>query len=134
MQLHIYDTPEKACRAAAFLFAAQITEKADSVLGLATGSTPIPCYQDLISFYNQGLLDFSQITTFNLDEYCGIDYKHPESYHAFMDRNLFDFSLFFYQNARISPLTLRFYAVSYQAKKAEKLPLLRLLAYCFLFI
>lgn len=90
MQLHIYDTPEQACRAAAFLFAAQITEKAESVLGLATGSTPVPCYQDLISFYRQGLLDFSQVTTFNLDEYCGIDYKHPESYHAFMDRNLFD--------------------------------------------
>ena len=90
MQLHIFDTPEQACRAAAFLFAAQITEKADSVLGLATGSTPIPCYQDLIAFHRQGLLDFSQITTFNLDEYCGIDYKHPESYHAFMDRNLFD--------------------------------------------
>lgn len=90
MQLHIYDTPEQACRAAAFLFAAQVTEKADSVLGLATGSTPVPCYQDLISFYKQGLLDFSQVTTFNLDEYCGIDYKHPESYHAFMDRNLFD--------------------------------------------
>ena len=90
MQLHVYDTPEQACRAAAFLFAAQITEKADSVLGLATGSTPIPCYQELISFYKQGLLDFSKVTTFNLDEYCGIDYKHPESYHAFMDRNLFD--------------------------------------------
>ena len=90
MQLHVYDTPEQACRAAAFLFAAQITEKADSVLGLATGSTPIPCYQELISFYKQGLLDFSKVTTYNLDEYCGIDYKHPESYHAFMDRNLFD--------------------------------------------
>ena len=90
MQLHIYDTPEQACRAAAFLFAAQITEKADSVLGLATGSTPIPCYQALISFYREGQLDFSEVTTFNLDEYCGIDYKHPESYHAFMDRNLFD--------------------------------------------
>jgi glucosamine-6-phosphate deaminase len=90
MQLHVYDTPEQACRAAAYLFAAQITEKADSVLGLATGSTPIPCYQELISFYNAGTLDFSKVTTFNLDEYCGIDYKHPESYHAFMDRNLFD--------------------------------------------
>lgn len=89
MQVHVYETANQACRAAAFLFASQLTRKPDSVLGLATGSTPVPCYQDLVSFYEQGLIDFSKATTFNLDEYCGIDYAHPCSYHAFMDENLF---------------------------------------------
>ena len=89
MQIHIYETAEQACRAAAFLFAAQLTRKPESVLGLATGSTPVPCYRDLIAYHQQGLVDFSRVTTFNLDEYCGIDYQNPCSYHAFMEENLF---------------------------------------------
>lgn len=89
MQVQVYKTAEKACRAAAMLFAAQITKKPDSVLGLATGSSPVPCYRDLVAMHQQGLLDFSKVTTFNLDEYCGIDYANPCSYHAFMDENLF---------------------------------------------
>ena len=89
MNVQVYEMASQACRAAAFLFASQLTRKPDSVLGLATGSTPVPCYKDLITFYEQGVLDFSKATTFNLDEYCGIDYAHPCSYHAFMDENLF---------------------------------------------
>ena len=90
MKIHVYDGEQQACRAAAFLFAAQLTKKPDSVLGLATGSTPIPCYADLVSFYEQGLLDFSEVVTFNLDEYCQIPLDHPCSYHRFMQENLFE--------------------------------------------
>ena len=61
MQIHIYETAEQACRAAAFLFAAQLTRKPESVLGLATGSTPVPCYRDLIAYHQQGLIDFSHV-------------------------------------------------------------------------
>lgn len=89
MLVHVYPAEELTCRAAAFLFAAQLTQKPDSVFGFATGSTPIPCYKDLISFYEQGLLDFSQVISFNLDEYCGIAQDHPSSYHRFMHENLF---------------------------------------------
>ncbi len=89
MRVHVYDGEQQACRAAAFLFAAQLTRKPNSVLGLATGSTPIPCYADLVAFHKQGLLDFSEVVTFNLDEYCGIALDHPCSYHRFMQENLF---------------------------------------------
>ena len=89
MEFHVYKTAQEACEAAAMIFAAQILRKSDSVLGLATGSTPIPCYEKLAQWYEQGMIDFSKIVTFNLDEYVGIDYKNPLSYHAFMDENLF---------------------------------------------
>ena len=89
MEFHVYKTAQEACDAAAMIFAAQILRKSDSVLGLATGSTPIPCYEKLAQWYEQGMIDFSKIVTFNLDEYVGIDYKNPLSYHAFMDENLF---------------------------------------------
>ena len=89
MKVRVYDGEQQACRAAAFLFAAQLTKKPNSVLGLATGSTPIPCYADLVAFYQQGLLDFSEAVTFNLDEYCQIPLDHPCSYHRFMQENLF---------------------------------------------
>ena len=89
MEFHVYKTAQEACEAAAMIFAAQILRKSDSVLGLATGSTPIPCYEKLAQWYKEGMIDFSKIVTFNLDEYVGIDYKNPLSYHAFMDENLF---------------------------------------------
>ncbi len=91
MNIHIFDNANQVGLAAANLFAAQILQKPQSVLGLATGSSPIETYQHLISFYKQGALDFSKITTFNLDEYVGIPQDHPASYHAFMDENLFNF-------------------------------------------
>lgn len=89
MEFHVYDTAREACEAAGFLFAAQITRKGDSILGLATGSTPIPAYEMMVEWHKRGVLDFSRIRTFNLDEYVGIDYKNPLSYHAFMEENLF---------------------------------------------
>ncbi|MGN0779242.1 MAG: glucosamine-6-phosphate deaminase [Aristaeellaceae bacterium] len=90
MQICVFDTPVQVGQAAATLIAAQIIHKPDSVLGLATGSSPIPTYQHLIALYRQGVLDFSRVTTFNLDEYVGIPEEHECSYHRFMNEQLFD--------------------------------------------
>ena len=75
---------------AANIIAAQVTLKPDCVLGLATGGTPVGAYADLVERYNKGDLDFSEVTTVNLDEYRGLPKEHPESYWSFMHRNLFD--------------------------------------------
>jgi len=75
---------------AADIIAAQIISKPNSVLGLATGSTPIGTYQNLIKKYNDGIIDFSEIRTANLDEYKGLTPDHDQSYAYFMRTNLFD--------------------------------------------
>ncbi|MDD3334692.1 MAG: glucosamine-6-phosphate deaminase [Eubacteriales bacterium] len=90
MQIHLYDHAEQVGQAAATLIAAQVISKPDSVLGLATGSTPIPTYQALIKMYRDGVLDFSKVRTFNLDEYCKLPIDHECSYHSFMREQLFD--------------------------------------------
>ncbi|MBQ8201967.1 MAG: glucosamine-6-phosphate deaminase [Clostridia bacterium] len=89
MQTHIFSTAAQVGQATAMLIAAQLLRKPDSVLGLATGSSPIPTYETLVGMYRTGLLDFSKATSFNLDEYVGIDPHHPCSYHAFMQEHLF---------------------------------------------
>jgi len=71
------------------IFAEAIGAKPDIVLGLATGSTPLPLYADLIRRYEAGGLDFSQVRTVNLDEYAGLPGTHEQSYRYFMDENLF---------------------------------------------
>ncbi len=77
-------------RKAANLIASQIIVKPDAVLGLATGSTPIGAYKLLIEQYNKGELDFSEITTVNLDEYVGLSPENDQSYRYFMNDNLFN--------------------------------------------
>ena len=89
MQTLIFKTAHQVGQAAATLIAAQVLRKPDSILGLATGSTPIPTYQALIAMHQAGVLDFSQVTSFNLDEYVGISPDHVCSYHRFMQDNLF---------------------------------------------
>ena len=90
MEIRVFDTAEQVGQAAAVLLAAQLLRKPDSVLGLATGSSPIPAYQHLIALHRQGVVDFSRATTFNLDEYVGIPEEHECSYHRFMNEQLFD--------------------------------------------
>lgn len=68
----------------------QLTVKGDSVLGLATGSTPVGLYRKLIDACSRRAVDFSNCVTFNLDEYRGLPPSDPNSYHAFMRENLFD--------------------------------------------
>lgn len=77
-------------RKAANIIAAQVTMKPDCVLGLATGSSPIGTYKNLIARYNNGDLDFSKVTSVNLDEYKGLDGSHDQSYRYFMDNNFFN--------------------------------------------
>lgn len=89
MEVIILPTAEEASKAAARLIARQLTEKSKSVLGLATGSTPCRLYQLLIQMYRGNRLDFSRVSTFNLDEYVGLDSAHPASYHRFMEEKLF---------------------------------------------
>ena len=77
-------------RKAANIFFAGIVEKPDCVLGLATGSSVLGLYENLIQFYNDGDLDFSGVKTVNLDEYAGLDGKNDQSYRYYMDNNLFE--------------------------------------------
>lgn len=75
---------------AARTVARQILAKQDSVLGLPTGNTPIGMYGQLIKLCSHGLISFSKVVTFNLDEYCGLSSDHPGSFYQYMRENLFD--------------------------------------------
>lgn len=78
------------CKRASRIFAAQVTLKPDSVLGLATGSTPVGMYKELVQMFDEGRIDFSQVKTVNLDEYAGLPGDNDQSYRYFMNQNLFD--------------------------------------------
>lgn len=90
MYIYREETYEKMSRRAANIISAQVIQKPDSVLGLATGSSPLGIYKQLIDRYNEGDLDFSNITSVNLDEYYGLPATHDQSYRYFMDTNFFD--------------------------------------------
>jgi glucosamine-6-phosphate deaminase len=85
MEVIIQTTPEAATTVAAKIIANLICKKPAAVLGLATGSTPVRLYRQLVSMQ----LDWANLTTFNLDEYVGLGPTHPASYHCFMMENLF---------------------------------------------
>ena len=89
MKYQEFNTYDQMCRRAANLISAQIILKEDCVIGLATGSTPLGIYSLLAYWYQKSDLDFSQVRTVNLDEYCGIPFEDPQSYHYFMRANLF---------------------------------------------
>lgn len=78
-------------RKAANIISAQVILKPESVLGLATGSTPIGIYHQLIDWYKKGDVDFSRVVSINLDEYCGLSDSHPQSYSRFMREHFFDY-------------------------------------------
>lgn len=90
MKIYQADSYLSMCRKAANIISAQVILYPRSVLGLATGSTPLGIYRQLIEWYRKGDLDFTEVTTFNLDEYAGLSPDHPQSYRAFMNENLFD--------------------------------------------
>lgn len=77
-------------RKAANIISAQVIMKPNCILGLATGSTPIGTYDQLVEWYNKGDLDFSEVTTVNLDEYKGLPRTNDQSYYYFMHQHLFD--------------------------------------------
>ena len=86
MKVLNFDTYKEMSKAAAEIFLNQVSKKPESVFGFATGSTPIGLYNELA----ESGADFSKVTTFNLDEYYGLEGTHEQSYRAFMNRNLFD--------------------------------------------
>ncbi len=83
------ETYEEMSVEGAKIVAALIRKKPDAVIGFATGSTPLGLYKELIRLHKEEGLDFSKLTTFNLDEYVGLRPEHPESYHYYMWENLF---------------------------------------------
>ena len=95
MRVIIKDTKKEGSLWAAHHIAAAIKAKAEKtdkpfVLGLPTGSTPLDVYAELVRMYEAGEISFKNVITFNMDEYVGLPESHPESYHSFMYKNLFD--------------------------------------------
>ncbi len=90
MEIIIAETYDDTSRLAADVIERQLLRKPSSVLGLATGSTPIGMYQELVRRHTEKGLDFSKVITFNLDEYLDLAPSHEQSYRYFMDHNLFD--------------------------------------------
>lgn len=90
MMIYRVKSYEEMSKKAASIIASQIIIKPKSVLGLATGSSPVGTYKDLIELYEEGYIDFSGITSINLDEYKGLAPTNEHSYRYFMNTNLFD--------------------------------------------
>lgn len=90
MKLIIAKDYEDMSRLGALEIANVVTENPTAILGLATGGTPVGMYKNLIKMNQEGKVDFSKITTVNLDEYVGIGGEHPQSYRYFMNENLFN--------------------------------------------
>ena len=91
MKYIVTETYEELSKKAAELIAAQILVKPACVLGLATGSSPIGTYEELIKKNKAGIIDFSTVTSVNLDEYVGLNGDNDQSYRYFMDHHLFNF-------------------------------------------
>lgn len=90
MKLIITKDKKEAVKKAAEIISNLIIKKPDSVLQLATGSTMIPLYNELVRLYKKGKINFSKISTFNLDEYTGLKFNDKESYHYYMNKYLFN--------------------------------------------
>lgn len=90
MRIIIVENYEEMSKKAAAMMASQIILKPESVLGLATGDTPLGMYKELIRMYNENMIDFSKVKTFNLDEYYGLGKDSNQSYNYYMTNNLFN--------------------------------------------
>jgi len=90
MRVIIVKDYDEMSREAARIIAKQVKTKPNSVLGLATGGTPVGTYKELVRMHREEGLDFSKVATFNLDEYYGLGPDHPQSYHYYMFDNLFN--------------------------------------------
>ena len=89
MEVFVYKQYEEMSKTAAQEVADVLNAKPNAVLGMATGSTPLGVYQELVKMHQRGEIDFSHVTTFNLDEYVGLPITHAQSYHRFMHENFF---------------------------------------------
>ena len=89
MKVVIQRDYEQMSKVAAHIVGEVLNAKPNAVLGMATGSTPLGLYQELVRLHREEQLDFSRVTTFNLDEYVGLRMDHPQSYHYFMREHFF---------------------------------------------
>jgi len=89
MEVIIQRNYEQMSKSAAQVVVEVLNTKPNAVLGMATGSTPLGLYQELVRLHKEEQLDFSRVTTFNLDEYVGLPVNHPQSYHYFMHEHFF---------------------------------------------
>jgi len=90
MKVLVFKSYEELSKAAADMVAKQVKEKTNSILGLATGSSPVGMYKELVKMYKNGEVDFSKVVSYNLDEYCGLGADSDQSYRYFMQENLFN--------------------------------------------
>lgn len=89
MVIQVFENEQQVAKAGAAIVAAQLLAEPQSVLGLATGSTPLGIYDELVKLYDDGVISFAEVTTFNLDEYLGLDRHHEQSYFRYMVHHLF---------------------------------------------
>lgn len=90
MEVIVTNNYEELSRKAAEIIDSQLKKEPASVLGLATGSTPLGTYKELVKSYEKGQTDYSGVSTLNLDEYVGLSPDHHQSYRCFMDKHFFD--------------------------------------------
>ena len=90
MDYRIFENTDELAVCCADIFTDLLTKKPHCVLGLATGTSPVKTYKELINRYQAGIISFADVTTFNLDEYCGLPKDDKNSYYTFMHQNLFD--------------------------------------------
>ena len=112
---------EDVSREAARMVAGAVRTKPETVLGLATGSTPLGLYKELIALHRAGTLDFSRAASFNLDEYLGLPATHPQSFHFFMQQNFFDHVNLPEQNIHIPDGTITYNYDSYCARYEQSI-------------
>ncbi|OJT27625.1 glucosamine-6-phosphate deaminase [Archangium sp. Cb G35] len=111
MNVRVFASELEAAAACAALVAAAIREKPSLVLGLPTGRTPLNVYRELVALHQRGQVDFSRVTTFNLDEFLGLAPDDPSSYRAYMERH-------FFQHVNLAPERIHFFDGS--AERAER--------------
>ena len=90
MEVKVFNNAQEIAVACADIFTQQLTEKGDSVLGLATGASPVPTYNELIARFKDGKISFKDVKSYNLDEYCNLPRDDKNSYYTFMHENLFN--------------------------------------------
>jgi glucosamine-6-phosphate deaminase len=111
LNVRVFASELEAAAACAALVAVAVREKPSLVLGLPTGRTPLNAYRELVALYRRGQVDFSRVTTFNLDEFLGLAPDDPSSFRAYMERHLF-------QHVNLAPERIHFFDGS--AERAER--------------
>jgi glucosamine-6-phosphate deaminase len=111
LNVRVFASELEAAAACAGLVASAVREKPSLVLGLPTGRTPLNVYRELVALHRRGEVDFSRVTTFNLDEFLGLAPDDPSSYRAYMERH-------FFQHVNLAPERIHFFDGS--AERAER--------------